>query len=82
LLINKDAFCDGSLQKEVMKISSMTGVVHWMLEEIVGSMNDVNLLIDEELNEAALVQLKDIKNGKHSHIGNNYWNRFDFRWSS
>ena len=50
LLINKDAFCDGSLQKEVMKISSMTGVVHWMLEEIVGSMNDVNLLIDEELN--------------------------------
>ena len=27
-------------------------------------------------------QLKDIKNGKHSHIGNNYWNRFDFRWSS
>ena len=50
LLINKDAFCDGSLQKEVMKISSMTGVVHWMLEEIVESMNEVNLLIDEELN--------------------------------
>ena len=48
--INKDAFCDGSLKKEVMKISSMTGVVHWMLEEIVGSMNEVNLLIDEELN--------------------------------
>ena len=50
LLINKDAFCDGSLQKEVMKISSMTGVVHWMLEGIVESMNEVNLLIDEELN--------------------------------
>ena len=50
LLINKDAFCDGTLQKEVMKISSMTGVVHWMLEEIVGSMNEVNILIDEELN--------------------------------
>ena len=50
LLINKDAFCDGSLQKEVMKISSMSGVVHWMLEEIVESMNEVNLLIDEELN--------------------------------
>ena len=50
LLINKDAFCDGSLQKEVMKISSMTGVVHWMLEEIVESMNELNLLIDEELN--------------------------------
>ena len=28
-----------------------------------------------------LVQLKDIKNGKNSNIGNNYWNRFDFRWS-
>ena len=50
LLINKDAFCDRSLQKEVMKISTMTVVVHWMLEEIVGSMNEVNLLIDEELN--------------------------------
>ena len=50
LLINKDAFCDGSLKTEVMKISSMTGVVHWMLEEIVESMNEVNLLIDEELN--------------------------------
>ena len=50
LLINKDAFCDGSLQKEVMKISSMTGVVHWMLEGIVESMNEVNLLIGEELN--------------------------------
>ena len=50
LLINKDAFCDGSLQKEVMKISTMTGVVHRMLEGIVESMNEVNLLIDEELN--------------------------------
>jgi len=27
----------------------MTGVVHWMLEEIVESMNTLNLLIDEEL---------------------------------
>ena len=50
LLINKDAFCDGSLQKEVMKISTMTGVVHRMLEGIVESMNEVNLLIGEELN--------------------------------
>ena len=50
LFINKDAFCDGILQKEVMKISSMTGVVHWMLEEIVESMNTVNILIGEELN--------------------------------
>ena len=50
LLINKDAFCDRSLQKEVMKISTMTVVVHWMLEEIVESMNTVNILIGEELN--------------------------------
>ena len=50
LLINKDALCDGSLQKEVMKISSMTGVVHRMLEGIVESMNEVNLLIREEIN--------------------------------
>ena len=49
LLINKDAFCEKSLQKEIMKISTMTGVVHWMLEEIVKSMNTVNILIDEEL---------------------------------
>ena len=33
-----------------MKISTMTGVVHWMLEEIVESMNTVNKLIGEELN--------------------------------
>jgi hypothetical protein len=33
-----------------MKISSMTGAVHWMLEGIVESMNTVNMLIDEELN--------------------------------
>ena len=50
MLINKDAFCGKSLQKEIMKISTMTGVVHWMLEEIVQSMNTVNILIDEELN--------------------------------
>ena len=49
ILINKDPFCDRSLQREVMKISTMTGVVHWMLEEIVESMNTYNLLIDEEL---------------------------------
>ena len=49
ILINKDPFCDRSLQREVMKISTMTGVVHWMLEEIVESMNTLNLLIDEEL---------------------------------
>jgi len=50
MFINKDAFCKRSLQKEIMKISTMTGVVHWMLEEIVESMNTVNKLIDEELN--------------------------------
>ena len=50
ILINKDPFCDRSLQREVMKISTMTGVVHWLLEEIVESMNTLNLLIDEELN--------------------------------
>ena len=49
ILINKDPFCDRSLQREVMKISTMTGVVHWMLQEIVESMNTLNLLIDEEL---------------------------------
>ena len=49
ILINKDPFCDRSLQKEIMKISTMTNVVHWMLEEIVESMNTLNLLIDEEL---------------------------------
>ena len=49
ILINKDPFCDRSLQREVMKISTMTGVVHWMLEEIVESMNTLNFLIDEEL---------------------------------
>ena len=32
-----------------MKISTMTNVVHWMLEEIVESMNTLNVLIDEEL---------------------------------
>lgn len=50
MLINKNAFCEKSLQKEIMKISTMTGVVHWMLEGIVKSMNTVNILIDEELN--------------------------------
>ena len=49
ILINKDPFCDRSLQKENMKISTMTNVVHWMLEEIVESMNTLNVLIDEEL---------------------------------
>ena len=49
VLINKDPFCDRSLQKEIMKISTMTNVVHWMLEEIVESMNSLNILIDEEL---------------------------------
>ena len=49
ILINKDPFCDRSLQKEIMKISTMTNVVHWMLEEIVESMNTLNVLIDEEL---------------------------------
>ena len=49
ILINKDTFCDRSLQKEIMKISTMTNVVHWMLEEIVESMNTLSVLIDEEL---------------------------------
>ena len=49
ILINKESFCDRSLQKEIMKISTMTNVVHWMLEEIVESMNTLNVLIDEEL---------------------------------
>ena len=49
ILINKDTFCDRRLQKEIMKISTMTNVVHWMLEEIVESMNTLNVLIDEEL---------------------------------
>ena len=49
ILINKNPFCDRSLQKEIMKISTMTNVVHWMLEEIVESMNSLNILIDEEL---------------------------------
>ena len=49
ILINKNPFCDRSLQKEIMKISTMTNVVHWMLEEIVESMNTLNVLIDEEL---------------------------------
>ena len=49
ILINKDTFCDRSLQKEIMKISTMTNVVHWMLEEIVESMNTLYVLIDEEL---------------------------------
>ena len=34
ILINKDPFCDRSLQKEIMKISTMTNVVHWMLSLI------------------------------------------------
>ncbi len=49
MIINKDAFCQGKLQKEIMKISSMTGAVHWMIEEILKSMITVSALIDEEL---------------------------------
>ena len=51
MVINKEAFCQGTLKKEIMKISSMTGVVHWMLERIMESMNIVNMLIEEELKE-------------------------------
>ena len=50
MVINKDAFCQGTLKTEIMKLSSMTGTVYWMLEGIVESMNTVNMLIDEELN--------------------------------
>ena len=50
LVINKDAFCQGTLRKEIMKISGMTRNVYMMLVGILESMNAVNMLIDEELN--------------------------------
>ena len=49
LFVNKKAFCSNALQKEVMKIISMTSVVKSMLMQIVESMNEVDLLIDREL---------------------------------
>ena len=49
LFVNKEAFCSNALQKEVMKIISMTYVVKSMLMQIVESMNEVDSLIDREL---------------------------------
>ena len=49
LFVNKEAFCSNALQKEVMKIISMTSVVKRMLMQIVESMNEVDSLIDREL---------------------------------
>ena len=50
MVINKDAFCQGILRKEIMKISGMTRNVYKMLEKIMESMYAINMLIDEELN--------------------------------
>lgn len=50
LAINKNAFCNNTLRKEVMKIISMTSVVQRMLMQIVESMNEVDSLIYGELN--------------------------------
>jgi len=49
MVINKDAFCQGTLRKEIMKISGMTRNVYKMLERILESMHEINMLIDEEL---------------------------------
>ena len=49
ILINKDPFCDRSLQKEIMKISTMTAAVNKMLEMILESMSIVSSLIGEEI---------------------------------
>jgi len=49
-LMNKEVFCNNSMQKEIMKTISMTRVVHRMLQKIVESMNVVNELINKELN--------------------------------
>jgi len=48
-LMNKEVFCNNSMQKEIMKTISMTRVVHRMLQKIVESMNVVNELINKEL---------------------------------
>ena len=50
MVINKDAFCQGTLRKEIMKISGMTRNVYMMLTRILESMYAINMLIDEELN--------------------------------
>ena len=49
LVINKQAFCNGSLKKEIMKISTMTAAVNKMLEMILESMSIVSSLIGEEI---------------------------------
>ena len=49
LVINKEAFCDGALKKEIMKISTMTAAVNKMLEMILESMSIVSSLIGEEI---------------------------------
>ena len=51
MVINKDAFCQGTLRKEIMKISGMTKIVYKMVKGIQASMNTVSGLIDEELNQ-------------------------------
>ena len=50
MVINKDAFCQGTLRKEIMKISGMTKIVYKMVNGINASMKTVSGLIDEELN--------------------------------
>ena len=49
LVINKEAFSDGALKKEIMKISTMTAAVNKMLEMILESMSIVSSLIGEEI---------------------------------
>ena len=51
MVINKDAFCQGTLRKEIMKISGMTKIVYKMVKGIQASMNTGSGLIDEELNQ-------------------------------
>jgi len=50
MVINKDAFCQGTLRKEIMKINGMTKIVYKMVNGIKLSMNTVSGLIDDELN--------------------------------
>jgi hypothetical protein len=50
LIMNKDPFCQGSLRRQIMKISGMTGSTHNQLINIVKSMNEISILIDLEIN--------------------------------
>jgi len=47
--MNREVFCDNSMQKQIMKTITMTRVVHSMLQKIVKSMDVVNELIIKEL---------------------------------